>query len=43
MVYKYKGSIPVILKNNKKSLFARSGFKKMAENHHWKSDFFNPI
>ena len=31
----YKGCVRVILKNNKKSLFARSGLKKMAENHHF--------
>ena len=30
-----KGCGRVILKNNKKSLFARSGLKKMAENHHF--------
>ena len=31
----YKGCVRVILKNNKKSFFARSGLKKMAENHHF--------
>ena len=30
-----QGCVRVTLKNQKKSLFARSGFKKMAENHHW--------
>ena len=29
------GCIRNILKNNKKSFFARSGFKKMAENYHF--------
>ena len=33
--YGYEGCVRVMLKNHKKSLFARSGLKKMAENHHF--------
>ena len=32
---RFIGCVRVILKNHKKSLFARSGLKKMAENHHF--------
>ena len=31
----YHGCVRVMLKNHKKSLFARSGLKKMAENRHF--------
>ena len=36
----YDGCVRVILKNNKKSLFERSGFKKIAENHHFSVQVF---
>ena len=33
--YRVISCIRVILKNNKKSFFARSGLREMAENHHF--------
>ena len=33
--FTHRGCVRVILKIQKKSLFARSGLKKMAENHHF--------